>query len=117
ERLRYSLPVGDDLRDIYVPSLVLQTLVENAVKHGISQSIEGGEIRLSCEPQNNGFEIQVENSGASVTDKKKRSGGTGLENTIGRLNLLYGDRHDFDFVSDQNSTRVRFWISGENIGV
>ncbi len=111
ERLKFTIG-GTPVGDIKIPSLVLQTLVENAVKHGISKSIEGGEVNLSFHDCENGdVEISVSNSGAELSESKGK--GIGIENTISRLSLLYGSNHDFNLVSTEDMTKVSFRIPKE----
>ncbi len=114
ERLRYSIEMPARLDEVFLPSLILQTLVENAVKHAISKSIEGVEILVKVMDRESGFQAEVANSGCSP--KTDHRGGTGLDNTISRLDLLYGSKHSFDARFDRGSAKVSFWFSGENFG-
>lgn len=121
KRLQYTVHCEVDDQRVFVPSLILQTLVENAVKHGISPSLDGGTIAIRAirqGPMNT--LIEVKNSGISLkkdrvaTDKK--SSGTGLANTRERLRLMYGDAHDFYFgLNDHGLTIVRFTVTGERL--
>ncbi|QQS47896.1 MAG: histidine kinase [Acidobacteriota bacterium] len=118
ERLEYSFDIGADQLDVYVPSLVLQTLVENAVKHGISKSVEGGTIDVTIDRgQNGGYVLKVVNTGPPPreTDPDKYSG-TGLRNTQTRLDLLYGrGRSPLSISRDSERTTISFPFSGEKI--
>ena len=103
ERLRIRIDVDPKSLDTQIPPMLLQTLVENGVKHGVSQLPEGGEIRVASEMSGDALRIQVQNSGQLA-----ESVGTtrvGLENIRQRLKLLYGDaasvvlrNHGADFV-------------------
>ena len=67
---------------------MIQTLVENGIKHGISQLTEGGSIIVKTVIMDDELKIQISNSGHYVNGRKK---GLGLTNTVQRLKLLYGD--------------------------
>ncbi len=95
EKLSVGIDVPDEIRNIKVPSLILQPLVENAIKHGISENKNGGEIRISaCVRQNNGdshLHLSVWDSGAGKNAiKTNGSGGVGLRNIKERLASYYG---------------------------
>jgi len=86
ERLTFALEVDERSLDIPVPPLMIQTLVENAIKHGISQRKEGGRITLRAMTKDDSLEILVINSGEIRGENKH---GIGLNNTKKRLSLLY----------------------------
>lgn len=98
ERLEVEINVAKDLETTRVPSLILQPLVENAVKHGITKSKSGGKIFISASLENEKNEVflnlQVFNTGAdsptdiSLPDQRK---GIGLNNIEQRLRNYYGD--------------------------
>jgi LytS/YehU family sensor histidine kinase len=85
-----------------VPPFIIQLLVENAIKHGISKRIQTGEVILTIKKQNEQLEIVVEND-ISQTNKPTDSTGTGLENLKKRLHLLYGNKSHFDFSINQRA--------------
>ena len=89
ERLRMQEAIQEDSKACLLPPLLLQPLVENAVKHGIASLPEGGEIRLAAERQNGRLAIVVENSWDPETPPR-RSGGMGLKNVQRRLEARYG---------------------------
>lgn len=95
ERLVYN--IENDFKSLHfqVPPMLLQTLVENGIKHGISQLMKGGEINLNCEVFDDVLFVRIENSGeynpeAEVKLEDKSSSGFGLENSKQRLNLIFG---------------------------
>jgi len=112
-RLHFKIEEVPANATILVPSLIIQTLVENAIKHGVSQSLEGGWINISVKKENYGYRILVSNSNAnSIESKSIISSGTGLSNARSRLDLLYGPQHDFSLKVGNKSTEASFWLSG-----
>jgi two-component system sensor histidine kinase AlgZ len=89
DRLRMQQTIQEDSKVCLLPPLLLQPLVENAVKHGIASLPEGGEIRLAAERQNGRLAIVVENSWDPEAPPR-RSGGMGLKNVQRRLEARYG---------------------------
>ena len=89
ERLRYNIEVKDDsLLVENIPPFLIQNLVENAIKHGISKEIEGGEVRIVFERVDNRIQITIANTGQLA---KSEEAGIGIDNTRQRLQLLYDD--------------------------
>ena len=85
--------------DALVPSLLLQPLVENAVRHGIAPLVEGGRIELQTEVCNSHVRISVTNSGRrrdSMRTTSPQTPGIGLTNTANRLQTLYGTDHKLE---------------------
>ena len=121
ERLRAHIEAPDELLAAHVPSLVLQTLVENAIKHGVCKAREGGEIRVSAARTDDGnLEIEVSNTGAPfhpvAHDAPRGRTPVGLANTAARLELLYGPGSRLSVESDPLlGTRVRFRVTGHPI--
>lgn len=94
-RLDYAIQVPVELRDVALPPLVLLTLVENAVKHGIAPLVEGGRITLSVRADGDMVIVSVADDGAGLqadaaTPAPAGHGGTGLSNIRARLALVYG---------------------------
>jgi len=77
-----------------VPPMMLQTLVENAIKHGISKHIRGGTIKIISDFKNHYHEMAVQNTGN--LNGGLNTEGFGLSSTQNRLGLLYGDRASFE---------------------
>jgi len=88
ERLRVQIDIAPESLDTRIPPMLLQTLVENGIKHGVARLPRGGEIRVAASVENRAVKIQVRNSGQLVDG----AGSTrlGLENARERLRLLYG---------------------------
>ncbi len=111
-RLQYEVQKPPNPENILLPSLILQTLVENAVKHGISQSLQGGQITIQVTAAREGYWLQILNPQNGDLKPQAASTGTGLANTKARLDLMYGERHQFELKSQNGQTHVQFWISG-----
>jgi LytS/YehU family sensor histidine kinase len=88
-RLRYEIDVDETGREHPVPPMLLQTLVENAIKHGISRSPEGGAVRIEARRTADDLRIRVTNTGRLDGIGKGR--GIGLANSLERLRLSFGD--------------------------
>lgn len=91
ERLRTRFDVDPALEREPVPPMLLQTLVENAVRHGIAKLTQGGEVSVSAKRGLNGLVMTVSNTGTYVPGQVNGTG-IGLEGTRHRLALIYGDR-------------------------
>lgn len=106
ERLRVRYEIEHEAYDYRIPPMMLQTIVENAIKHGISNRLKGGEIMIKCyEGLTDDLYIQVKNSGQLKNQafvKKKNGEGQGIKNTIQRLKLIYGERATFKIFNSGN---------------
>ena len=103
-RLHYTIDVPAELRDVALPPLVLLTLVENAVKHGIAPLVEGGRISLGAHADGERVVITVDDDGAGLQTgaappTPAGHGGTGLSNITARLALMYGNSADLQLVA------------------
>lgn len=98
ERLRVVREIAPDTLDALVPTLLLQPLVENAVKHGISKRAEGGEIRISTAHDDRKLYLRIRDSGSGLADGGNfdQKGGLGLRATRDRLETLYGSEQNLD---------------------
>jgi LytS/YehU family sensor histidine kinase len=74
--------------------MMLQTLVENAIKHGISKQVTGGKIKIVSDFKDNYHELAVQNTGRLANGTAKGEG-FGLPSTLNRLSLLYGEKARF----------------------
>lgn len=93
DRLRVEYEIDDDTLAQQVPPMMLQTLVENAIKHGISKQLKGGVVKIISDFTDNYHELAVQNTG-HLNGGKSHSG-FGLSSTQDRLGLLYGDKAKF----------------------
>lgn len=94
DRLRVEYDIDEDTLTQPVPPMMLQTLVENAIKHGISKQISGGVVKVISDFKGDFHELVVQNTGQ--LNGKINTEGFGLSSTTNRLNLLYGDKASFE---------------------
>lgn len=95
ERLNLKMEIEEATIDLPVPPMMLQTLVENAIKHGISKQINGGLIEIKSTIQNNVHKLVVRNSGKLDGFKSYKDSGFGIRSTHERLNLLFQGKANF----------------------
>lgn len=102
ERLKYTIEADPSVMDVQLPPFIIQSQVENAIKHGISAIPGRGEVKVRVFPQQEHLLIEVKNTGK--LSHKEPLTGVGFRNSIQRLELLYGEqsqifiREDGDFV-------------------
>ena len=108
-RLRTSLSVPHALLCATVPSLILQPLVENAIKHGIERRAQGGEVRIGASASGGKLRLSVYNEGPPLAEPAPASGGIGLSNLRTRLALLYGA--DFELRLENHAAGVQVSVS------
>ena len=98
DRLTVEMRIAPDTLDASVPNMILQPLVENAIKHGIAPRSSGGRIDINAVRSNGHLEITVKDDGLGVPfgDFENLPEGVGLSNTRRRLRHLYGDGHRFN---------------------
>lgn len=90
ERLTYFLDIEDEAKKIEIPPMMIQTLVENGIKHGVSKIPHGGKIEVKAFIENEALKLALRNSGSINEAEIAEPKGYGLKNTKHRLNLLYG---------------------------
>jgi two-component system, LytTR family, sensor kinase len=97
ERLNVRFEVEKAAYKYKIPPMMLQTIVENAIKHGISNLVKGGIVELRCTVGLTGdLYIQVKNSGQLRSNPSRRKeNGHGINNTVQRLKLIYGNKASF----------------------
>lgn len=99
DRLEYEIDVADSVDDVRIPPMIIQPLVENAVKHGLSPSEEGGSIKMSIFEETGQLRVSIKDSGEGIPGdfEKENSTGIGVSNTDRLLRTRYGDRHGLHF--------------------
>jgi two-component system, LytTR family, sensor kinase len=106
ERLKTEFDIDPSSNTFLVPPLMIQTLVENGIKHGISKLTEGGIVSVKTQVEGSVLKIQIRNSGhyhQYHINGIKRKGGLGLKNTAQRLKLLYGENASFKIGNESNT--------------
>jgi signal transduction histidine kinase len=109
DRLVVVEDIAPEARNALVPSLILQPLIENAIKDAISPSEEGGTLRISAKVHGGMLFLQVADNGPGLAQgdrTRKPSGGVGLSNTRARLQQFYGDRQAFALAPNDPSGLV-----------
>ena len=98
DRLTVSFDIASDTLDAQVPTLILQPLVENAVKHGIAPRASAGRIEISSRKENGSIVLRVQDDGLGFNGNGTLAfkEGLGLSNTRSRLERLYGKTHRFE---------------------
>lgn len=104
ERLKTNFDIAPETKGILIPPLMIQTLVENGIKHGISKLPRGGEITLKTSVLDNIMSVEILNSGQYISSHKSETG-FGLINTKERLKILYGAQSSFS-ISNLNKDTV-----------
>jgi two-component system, LytTR family, sensor kinase len=102
DRLKIEYHIDEDTLDQQVPPMMLQTLVENAIKHGISKLVNGGVVKIFSDFVHNHYELKVQNTGKLVNGQPLDNGGFGLKSTQDRLKLLFGPNALFEIVELEN---------------
>ena len=101
DRLVVKMNIDPETLAARVPNLILQPIVENAIKHGISRQTNMGSLIISSKQHGDRLQIRVEDSGPGLqlsdeNDKRSKTVGIGLANTRARLTHLYGENHRFE---------------------
>lgn len=97
-RLRVDMLISPETLDALVPSMLLQPLIENAVRHGVARVIEGGTVRVESKLCGAQLQIKVQNSGPAgsrLASSNESANGIGISNTAERLKALYAADHKF----------------------
>jgi two-component system LytT family sensor kinase len=99
DRLKVSFDVAPGILDALVPTLLLQPLVENAVRHGIAPKLGGGRLEIAARRDGDRLRLVVRDNGAGLGNDTLQAfnTGVGLSNTRSRLEHLYGEDHRFEF--------------------
>jgi two-component system LytT family sensor kinase len=105
ERLQIKWAIDENTLGIQVPPMMLQTLVENAIKHGVQKAIRWGFVEINTSILDKKLHIKIRNTGKlKKTENKNEAGGFGVINTVQRLKLLYGDEANFKIYEEDDIT-------------
>lgn len=103
DRLRITMKIDPEALMVLVPNLVLQPIVENAIKHGVAPRVTPGEVEIIATRQNGTLTVSVRDDGPGLSKSKRKEissrTGLGLSNTRERLFQLYGNSHRFDLMN------------------
>ena len=105
-RLKVEQDIKEECKKAFVPPLILQPLVENAVRHGIAHLVEGGTVRIHCERRGGKLHLQVENP-VDVDRPKRKGPGVGVRNVRSRLETLYGIEARVDVEETNEYFRIK----------
>jgi two-component system LytT family sensor kinase len=112
DKLRFERNVAEDTLDMLLPSMLLQPLVENSIKHGLSSKVEGGTIRIQTYRSENRLHLMVEDDGVGIPDEKLATlldRGIGVNNVHERLRVLFGNEYRM-WIESQPGQGVRIQI-------
>jgi len=101
ERLTTDIAVPDGLLSAEFPPMMIQTLVENAIKHGLEPKAEGGHLRLAAEIVHGKLQVTVADTGLGFGKAATAGTGVGLANIRERLQLLYGPKASLTVAENQ----------------
>ena len=114
DKLRFEKDVAEDTLDMLVPSMLLQPLVENSIKHGIGGKVEGGTIRIRTRRGGSRLQLLVEDDGVGIPEEKLATvldHGIGVSNVHERLKVLFGNDYRMWIDSQPGQgTRVRIEV-------
>ena len=111
DRLQVSFDVPDELYVAQVPSLILQPIVENAVKHGIARRAQGGAIRIAASRDNGTLTLSVYNDGPILpANWENAQSGVGVSNVRNRLQSIYGNAFEL-VMQNQEASGVKVSVS------
>jgi len=111
-RLDFTISVSEEIRSVRIPAMLLQPLVENAVKHGIEPAVEGGCITISCQLMGRKMHFSITNTGypySGTVDQMLQGEGVGLSNTAKRLENQFGEKINVA-VDGSGAVTVSFYI-------
>ena len=112
DRLSVRVEIDPDALDAEVPRMILQPLVENAIKHGIGTRVEGGCVQITAAREGERLWMQIRDNGGGLQGGIVRAlnKGVGLSNTRARLDCLYGGQHQLVFSDQRGGLGVRIEI-------
>jgi two-component system, LytTR family, sensor kinase len=105
ERLTVNMEIEPETLDAAVPNMILQPLVENAIRHGVSKKAAGGTVTISARREGERLLLSITDDGR-LSPMQSGGSGIGLANIRARLMQLYGNDYRFDLVPGTDGTRV-----------
>jgi two-component system LytT family sensor kinase len=114
DKLQIFKEIDEETLDVFVPSMLLQPIIENAIKHGLAPRVEGGQILLRTRRRDGRLSIEINDNGMGMSPERLLEvygGGIGISNVHERLRLLYGDQFVMDIRSQPgDGTQIRIEI-------
>jgi two-component system, LytTR family, sensor kinase len=104
DKLQIFKDIDEESLDAFVPSMLLQPMIENSIKHGLAPRLEGGQIHLRTRRVEGRLLIEIEDNGMGISTERLAEvygGGIGISNVHERLRLLYGDQFKMDISSQE----------------
>jgi two-component system LytT family sensor kinase len=104
DKLQIFKEVDPETLDTFVPSMLLQPMVENSIKHGLAPRLEGGQIHIRTHHRHGRLSIEISDNGMGIPPERLAEvygGGIGISNVHERLRLLYGDQFKMDIRSEE----------------
>ena len=104
DKLQIFKEIEAEALDSFVPSMLLQPMVENSLKHGLDPRLEGGQIHIRTRRNDGRLYIEIEDNGVGISSERLAEvygGGIGISNVHERLRLLYGDQFKMDIRSEE----------------
>jgi two-component system, LytTR family, sensor kinase len=104
DKLQIFKEIDEDSLETFVPSMLLQPMVENSIKHGLAPRLEGGKIHLRARNSDSRLLIEIEDNGLGISPERLAEvygGGIGISNVHERLRLLYGDQFKMNIRSKE----------------
>jgi two-component system LytT family sensor kinase len=114
DKLQIFKEIDEETLDAFIPSMLLQPMIENAIKHGLAPRLEGGQIHLRIHRRDGRLAIAIDDNGLGMSPERLLEvygGGIGISNVHERLRLLYGDQFEMDIRSQEGEgTQIRIEI-------
>lgn len=114
DKLQIFKEIDEEMLDAFVPSMLLQPIIENSIKHGLAPRLAGGQIHLRAHRKDGRLAIEIEDNGLGMPPERLSEvygGGIGISNVHERLRLLYGDQFEMDIRSKEGEgTQIRIEI-------
>jgi len=104
DKLQIFKEIEEETLDAFVPSMLLQPMIENAIKHGLAPRLEGGQIHVRAHRREGRLLIEIMDNGLGIPAERLSEvygGGIGISNVHERLRLLYGDQFKMDIHSQE----------------
>jgi LytS/YehU family sensor histidine kinase len=111
ERLQLSFDIDEKLLDVELPAFVIQTVIENCIKHGIAKIIGKGYVSIKITQDGELVRCEMEDNGPGI-DMKRIFASTGLSNTHTRMSQIYGREDLLKFENTGSGTKITVWLPG-----